>query len=210
MVKFITFEGGEGTGKTTIIDTLIKDLWDLGYDVVKTREPGGSKIAEEIRKVILSVENTAMDYRTEALLYAASRRQHLREVIIPHLEQGKIVLCDRFLDSSLAYQGYARQLGIKEVYEVNQYATEGLLPDLTFYIDIDPEIGLSRIQKAHRNVDRLDLEKTEFHLQVRKGYLEVAKMFPKRIMTINGNRPIAEIYQEIKTIILEKIKKKSD
>jgi dTMP kinase len=206
MCKFITFEGGEGSGKTTIIDSLLKELLDLGYLVVKTREPGGSKIAEEIRNVILNVENIEMDYRTEALLYAASRRQHLKEVILPQLQTGSIVLCDRFLDSSLAYQGYARNLGINEVFNINQYATEGLLPDLTFYIDVDPKIGLSRIQKAHRNVDRLDLEATSFHLQVRKGYLEVAKMFPKRIIVIDGNRTIEKIYSEIKQIILQKIK----
>lgn len=206
MVKFISFEGGEGTGKTTIIDNLLKDLSNLGFEMVKTREPGGSKIAEEIRRVILNVENTAMDYRTEALLYAASRRQHLREVIIPYLQAGKIVLCDRFLDSSLAYQGFARGLGIDEVYAINQYATEGILPDLTFYIDVDPKIGLSRIQKAHRTVDRLDLEKTEFHVLVRQGYLKVAKMFPNRIIVIDGNRPIDVIYNQIKQLILEKIK----
>lgn len=206
MVKFITFEGGEGTGKTTIIDNLLRDLSNLGFGMVKTREPGGSKIAEEIRRVILNVENTAMDYRTEALLYAASRRQHLREVIIPYLQAGKIVLCDRFLDSSLAYQGFARGLGIDEVYAINQYATEGILPDLTFYIDVDPQIGLSRIQKAHRTVDRLDLEKTEFHVLVRQGYLKVAKMFPNRIIVIDGNRPIDAIYNQIKQLILEKIK----
>ncbi|MDD3106964.1 MAG: dTMP kinase [Bacilli bacterium] len=210
MVKFITFEGGEGTGKTTIIDNLIQELQTLHYQVVKTREPGGSKIAEEIRRVILDVDNTAMDYRTEALLYAASRRQHLREIILPYLEQGKIVLCDRFLDSSLAYQGYARKLGIQEVYAINQYATEGLLPDLTLYIDVDPKIGLSRIKQAHRVVDRLDLEQNEFHEQVRKGYLEVAKLFPNRIKKIDGNRPIQEIYEEIKQIIIENIKKSDE
>jgi len=146
-----------------------------------------------------------MDYRAEALLYAASRRQHLQEVIVPSLKANKLVLCDRYLDSSLAYQGYARGLGIDQVYQINQYATEGLLPDLTFYIDVDPQIGLSRIQSAHRTVDRLDLETANFHKLVRNGYLEVAKMFPQRIITIDGKRPILEIYEEIKNIILEKM-----
>lgn len=199
---FISFEGGEGSGKTTLIEKLYQELISLNYNVIKTREPGGSKIAEQIRNVILNVDNVNMDYRTEALLYAASRRQHLSEVIIPALSKGCIVICDRYIDSSLAYQGYARGLGIKEVFKINQYATDGIMPNITFYIDVAPKVGLGRIKNSNRIPDRLDLEKQEFHEQVRKGYFEVAKLFPERIKIINGNREPDAIYQEIKELIL--------
>ena len=203
--RFITFEGGDGTGKTTIINKLASELESLGYEILKSREPGGSKISEQIRNVILSVDNTEMDYMTEALLYAASRRQHLVEIIKPAINSGKIVICDRYVDSSLAYQGYARGLGISEVYEINNYAIGGFFPDLTIYIDIDPEIGISRIKNNNRDMDRLDLERIDFHNQVREGYLKVSKMFPERIKVINGNQTIDEIYNEIRKIILEEL-----
>ena len=141
MGLFVTFEGVEGSGKTTLINRLYDEMLRLGYPVVKTREPGGNKISEQIRNIILDVDNCEMDYRTEALLYAASRRQHLVEVIRPALEAGATVICDRFLDSSLAYQGHARGLGIEKVYDINLYATEGILPDVTVYIDVAPEEG---------------------------------------------------------------------
>jgi dTMP kinase len=202
MSIFISFEGGEGSGKTTIIDLLYRDLLEQGYQVLKTREPGGSKISEEIRKVILNIDYKEMDFRTEALLYAASRRQHLVEKIVPALKAGKIVLCDRYLDASLAYQGHARGLGIDEIYRLNEYATEGILPNVTFYVDLNPEIGLNRIRTAGRAMDRLDLEVSSFHNLVREGYLMVAKRFPERICIIDGNRNIEEIHQDIKTRIL--------
>lgn len=202
MKRFITFEGGEGSGKTTIIERLVKELNELGYEIVQTREPGGSKIAEQIRSVLLNIENTDMDYLTEAYLYAASRRQHLKDVVIPALKENKIVICDRFIDSSLAYQGYARELGIENIYKLNELATGGLLPTLTFYIDVDPKIGLNRIINNNRKVDRLDLEELSFHEKVRRGYLEVAKIFPNRIRIVDGNRCIEEIYSEIKQLVL--------
>ena len=155
---FITFEGTEGSGKTTLIDKVENYLNDKGFKVVKTREPGGIKIAEQIRNVILDVNNTKMDKITEALLYAASRRQHLVEKVLPNLEKGYIVICDRFIDSSLAYQGYARGIGIDKVYKINLSATDGILPDYTFYIDVRPEVGLARIAKNNREQNRLDLE----------------------------------------------------
>ncbi|NLD25956.1 MAG: dTMP kinase [Acholeplasmataceae bacterium] len=203
MSVFISFEGGEGSGKTSVIDLLYRDLLDKGFDVLRTREPGGSKISEEIRNIILNINNVEMDYRTEALLYAASRRQHLVEVIIPALKSGKIVLCDRYLDASLAYQGHARGLGIDEIYKINQYATDGILPELTFFIDVKPETGLSRIKDSGRVMDRLDLERNSFHHLVREGYLSVAAMFPKRIHIIDGNRDLEIIHQEIKEQILK-------
>lgn len=201
--KFITFEGGEGSGKTTIINNLIKDLELKGIKAIKSREPGGSKISEEIRNVILNVENTKMDYVTEALLYAASRRQHLQEVIKPALEQGLTVICDRYVDSSLAYQGYARGLGIDEVYNLNLYATGGLLPDLTIFIDVIPEEGLKRIDTNHRNKDRLDLETIKFHHLVRDGYLEVVKKFNERIKVVDGNKSKEEVYNQVKEIVFK-------
>ena len=190
---FITFEGTEGSGKTTIINNIEKELKEKGFKVIKTREPGGSNISEEIRNIILNVENVEMDKITEALLYAASRRQHVIEVIKPHLEKGYIVLCDRYVDSSLAYQGYARGIGIEKVYQLNQFAIEGLLPDLTLYIDVKPEIGLKRISNNHRDQDRLDLEALSFHELVYNGYAEVVKKFPERIKVIPGNTDIEKV-----------------
>ena len=204
---FITFEGGEGSGKTTIIESLYQDLLKMGYKVLKTREPGGSRISEAIRKIILNVRNSEMDAWTEALLYAASRRQHLIEVIKPALEAGKVVLCDRYLDSSLAYQGMGRGLGIDEVLKINQYATEGILPDLTFYIDLKPEIGLSRIKRSERIPDRLDLEKEAFHDTVREGYLKLAGLFPERIKVIDGNRSVEEIAADIMAFIIKDLRR---
>lgn len=198
---FITFEGGEGSGKTSLIEYIKKAL--SSYDVVSTREPGGSKVAEAIRDVVLNPKYEGVTPYTEALLYAASRAQHLAEVIIPALNQNKIVLCDRYLDSSLAYQAYARDLGFDFVLNINDYATKHM-PDMTFYIDLDPKIGLSRIN--HRDkFDRLDQESIAFHEQVRKGYLEVLKRYPKRVIKIDGNRSLDEISSEIISIIKGKL-----
>ena len=159
MSLFITFEGGEGSGKSTVLKEVAKRLESEGYQTVLTREPGGTPIAEQIRGVILDKGNTAMDPRTEALLYAASRRQHLVEKVWPALKEGKLVLCDRYLDSSLAYQGGARNLGIDAVLGINLFATEGTYPDLTLLFDIEPELGMKRIAaNASREVNRLDLE----------------------------------------------------
>ncbi|MCR5308203.1 MAG: dTMP kinase [bacterium] len=197
MGYFITFEGGEGTGKTTIINYISKYLNDKGYSVVTTREPGGIDIAEQIRNIILDVKNTKMDYRTEALLYAASRTQHLAEKVIPALKENKIVLCDRYLDSSLVYQGIARGLGVDNVLKVNMFATE-YMPNITFFIDVKPEICFKRLKDNHREMDRLDLEKMDFHNKVYEGYREIAKMYPNRIVSIDGDRRIEDIIEDIK------------
>jgi len=197
MGYFITFEGGEGTGKTTIINYISKYLENKGYDVVTTREPGGIDIAEQIRNIILDIKNTKMDYRTEALLYAASRTQHLAEKIIPALKENKIVLCDRYLDSSLVYQGIARGLGIENVLKVNMFATE-YMPNITFFIDVKPEICFKRLKDNNREMDRLDLEKMDFHNMVYEGYKQIAKMYPERIVSIDGDRTIEEIIKDIK------------
>ncbi len=186
---FITFEGGEGSGKTSLIKYIEKAL--SAYDVVTTREPGGSKIAEAIRDVILNPKYVGVTPYTEALLLAASRAQHLDEVVIPALNDKKLVLCDRYLDSSLAYQGYARDLGFDFVLSINRYATEHM-PDLTFYIDLEPEVGLSRI-KGRDKIDRLDQESLKFHHLVRKGYLKVLDHYPDRVIKIDGDRPLEDI-----------------
>lgn len=191
---FITFEGGEGTGKTTLIQEIAKHFRQ-SYQVVTTREPGGSVITEAIRDIILNPKYQGVTPYTEALLLAASRAQHLDEVILPALKQNAIVLCDRFIDSSLAYQAYARNLGFEFVLSINRYAVENL-PHLTFYIDLDPQVGLSRI--AHRDkYDRLDQEAFDFHTKVREGYLEVYKRYPERIVKIDGNQSIEHILKEI-------------
>ena len=182
MSLFITLEGPEGSGKSSVMEKVYERLLSEGYEIVKTREPGGTPIGEQIRNVILNQDNTKMDIRTECLLFAASRRQHLVEKIWPSLKQGKLVFCDRYLDSSLAYQGYARKLGIDNVLNVNLFATENTYPDLTLFFDVAPEIGLERINKNHnREVNRLDVEKLEFHKNVYQGYITLLNMYPERI-----------------------------
>jgi len=199
---FITFEGPEGAGKTTVLSKLVKNLEERGFQVVSTREPGGIKISESIREIILNKDYTMMDARTEALLYAAARRQHLVEKVIPALKDNKIVLCDRFIDSSLAYQGYARGIGIEEVLKINEFAIDCVMPDITLYFDIKPEIGLERISiNKQREVNRLDLEHLEFHYKVYEGYQKVLNRFPERIKVINANQPIESVLYEVKKVI---------
>jgi len=205
---FITFEGGEGAGKSTAIKRIVEKLTSEGYEIILTREPGGTPIAEEIRNVILDKKNTAMDPRTEALLYAASRRQHLVEKVIPALKEGKLVLCDRFIDSSLAYQGGAREIGIDNVYNMNLFATEGMLPDLTILFDIKPEVGLARIAaNSQREVNRLDVEKLAFHNKVRDSFHELAKRFPERFVIIDASKGPDEVFEESYKAIEDRLKK---
>lgn len=204
-MKFITFEGGEGSGKTTIIKKLMEKLNEKGINAVVSREPGGSQISEQIRNVILNIENKNMDYMTEALLYAASRCQHLKEIVWPNIEKGNLVVCDRYLDSSLVYQGCARGLGIEKVYDINMNATNGFLPDLTIYLDVTPEVGLMRIQSNNRDVNRLDLEKITFHEEVRKGYLKIADMFPERIVKIDATRSVEEVYRDVEEAVFSRL-----
>ncbi|WP_199910000.1 dTMP kinase [Paenibacillus sp. CAA11] len=195
---FITLEGGDGSGKTSMLPLLESWLQERKQPYMITREPGGIRIAEGIREIILNPLHTEMDIRTEALLYAAARSQHLAEKVLPALQEGKIVLCDRFIDSSLAYQGYARGLGLKEVLDINMFAAGGRFPDLTFYLDIEPEIGLARIRSAEgRHVDRLDLEAIDFHHKVREGYRKVLEMYPERMVVIDAARTQSEVCQEI-------------
>ena len=208
MSKFITFEGGEGSGKSTVMKDVAARLTKEGYKLVLTREPGGTPIAEEIRNVILDKDNTKMDPRAEALLYAASRRQHLVEKIWPALERGEIVLCDRYLNSSLAYQGGARGLGVDEVLSINMFATEGEYPDLTLLFDLEPEEGLKRIEKNKgREVNRLDLEKLEFHKKVRDNFHALAKKYSTRYVIIDASKSLNEVEDEVYKIIKETISK---
>ncbi|UXH42906.1 dTMP kinase [Rossellomorea vietnamensis] len=199
---FITVEGPEGAGKSTILSELYQQLLQDGLDVVQTREPGGISIAEQIREVILNTKNTEMDKRTEALLYAAARRQHLVEKVIPALKAGRIVICDRFIDSSLAYQGNARGIGMKEVMDINQFAIEDKMPDLTLYFDIDPEEGLKRIAKHNgREVNRLDLESVEFHTRVREGYQKLIEQYPDRIQVIDASKSKEAVFADAYEIV---------
>ncbi|WP_034545675.1 dTMP kinase [Levilactobacillus namurensis] len=188
---FISFEGPDGAGKTSALAAITAQLApQLGDRLTVTREPGGNPISESIRSIILDRANTAMDYRTEALLYAAARRQHLAETILPALRADQLVLCDRYVDSSVAYQGAGRQIGEMEVAKMNEFATDGLLPDLTIYFDVPAEVGLRRIQ-AHRDpqkVDRLDVEKTAFHDRVRAAYLRLQTAHPERIKLIDATQ----------------------
>jgi len=192
--SFITVEGPEGAGKSTVLAVLAERLEEDGVPVVITREPGGIKIAEQIREVILHTENTEMDERTEALLYAAARRQHLVEKVLPALREGKVVLCDRFIDSSLAYQGKARGIGMDAIEEINAFAIEDHMPDLTLYFDIEPEEGLNRInQHKGREVNRLDLESVGFHHKVREGYLELVNKYPNLIQVVDASRSVTAV-----------------
>ncbi|MED4586906.1 dTMP kinase [Brevibacillus choshinensis] len=194
--RFITVEGGEGAGKSTIIARLYEELKARGIDVLLTREPGGIDIAEQIREIILNPAHTQMDKRTEALLYAAARGQHLAEKVLPALEAGKLVLCDRFIDSSLAYQGHARGLGIDEVYAINKFAVGDCMPELTLFFDVLPEVGLARINAARgREVNRLDLEGMKFHELVREGYQLAMARDPGRFQVIDAGQSMEQVYQ---------------
>ncbi|WP_125710856.1 dTMP kinase [Lacticaseibacillus porcinae] len=197
--RFITFEGPDGAGKTSVLQAVLPQLEQaLNRSVVLTREPGGAKISEKIRDLILDPENTEMDARTEALLYAASRRQHLVEKILPALAEDQVVVCDRFVDSSVAYQGAGRGIGESAVLAMNQFATAGLEPSLTIYLDVPSDIGLARI-KAHRKTtqyDRLDQEKLDFHQRVRAAYLRLADANPQRFVTIDATQDFETVVSQ--------------
>lgn len=196
---FITFEGVEGSGKSTQIDLLKEFLSSKGYDVMTTREPGGTPIGDKIRKILLNPDFKEMDYRTEALLYAASRAQHVAEVITRALPKGRIVISDRYTDSSLAYQSFGRGLDQKRLESINKWATGDLDPDLTILLDIPADKGLKRTSRSL--ADRIEQENLEFHDRVSKGFLKVAKKFPKRIKIVDASRDVEEIHQEVVKII---------
>ena len=207
---FITVEGSDGVGKSTQIHNIENYFLKLGYEVQLTREPGGTRIGDKLRDILLDVSNDEMNDMTEMLIYAASRAQHIKELIEPSLKKGKIVISDRYIDSSIAYQGYGRRLGEKAVKIVNEYASFGLIPDLTFWLDLDPELGRKRIlsrsmiQDKEVTFDRIELEKNDFHNRVREGYKEIARKNPERVHRIDASLKADEVWEEIE-LILRKI-----
>jgi dTMP kinase len=204
---FITFEGIEGCGKSTQAKLLREYLEKKGYSVFLTREPGGPKISEEIRDILLSTKNEEMLPETEVLLYMASRSQHTGEWIIPALEKGKMVISDRYYDSTLAYQGAARKIDIKLIDTITKFATFEIEPDITFLVDLPAEIGLSRISK--KDADRLEMESIEFHKKVRVGFIEIAKREKKRYIIVDGTKSVEKIHKEIIRIMEDKLRKVS-
>ncbi len=203
---FITFEGPDGSGKSTVIKAVYEKLLKDNFDVLLTREPGGTPIAEKIRDIILDNSNTALDARTEALLYAASRRQHLVEKIWPALKEGKIVLCDRFIDSSLAYQGGGRNLGVENVLNINLFATENTYPDISLFFDVSPEIGLSRVNSDKKRVaDRLDNENENFHDKVYETFKKIVANNKDRFIVIDASKPLDEVIENTYQILKNKL-----
>lgn len=207
---FITFEGPDGCGKTTIINLIYQDLQKkFGQEnVVLTREPGGKNniIAEDIRNILLNKINYKISDRTEALLFAASRAQHVKDFIIPNLESGKIILCDRYIDSSLVYQGYARNIGMENIWEINKFAILNTMPDFTILLMIEPEKGLARIQaNKNRDVNRLDRETLDMHKKVYEGYKLIAQKYSDRIIAINAENNIDKVHQDTLDVVLKRI-----
>ena len=193
---FITIEGPDGSGKSTQIENIRKFFEDKNIEIVFTREPGGTPIGERIREIILDNRFKEMDSMTEAMLYAASRAQHVAQIIRPALEAGKVVVCDRFVDSSLAYQGYGRGLG-EDIEIINSFAIKDCMPDVTFLMKLDPDVGKHRIEENRHDQDRLEHEKLSFHQKVYKGYLKLEEKYPDRIVGIDASKGIDEIRDEI-------------
>lgn len=202
MALFITIEGPEGSGKTTVLKAVVEQL-SKDYDVIATREPGGVKTAEAIRNILL--EGDAMDPRTEALLFAAARREHLVEKVLPALDKGITVICDRFIDSSLAYQGYARKIGVEAIQTINDFAIEGHAPDLTLYLDIPAEVGQARIMQNQRAQNRLDKEDEAFHARVIDGYQQLIQNHPERYEVIDATQSIDAVIQDVLTAIKQRL-----
>ncbi len=200
----ITMEGPDGAGKSTQIALLKEFLEKKGFEVLVTRDPGGNPISEAIRGIILSNAYGEMSYMTELLLYAASRAQLVAEVIKPALEEGSVVICDRFVDSSAVYQGIARGLGIETVYEVNEYALQGISPMLTIHMDLDAEEGIRR-KKDQAELDRMESAGLEFHKRVAEGYRTLAKRYPQRIVTVNAALPVTELHNIIAAAVEERL-----
>ncbi|MCE2396805.1 dTMP kinase [Candidatus Poribacteria bacterium] len=198
---FITFEGTDGAGKTTQIERLTADLRQASYDVCLTREPGGTPISEQIRDMLLNPEHNEMAATTELLLYAASRAQHVSEVIKPALKAGKVVISSRFADATVVYQGYGRGLDLGRIHHLNRIATDGVTPDVTFVLDLPVEIGLQRVQNSRGGLDRLEREKIEFHRRLRESYQIIAKQEPERLKIIDAQVSPEQVYAQIQAII---------
>jgi dTMP kinase len=195
--KFITFEGPEGCGKSSQIKLLSDALVKEGRIVLTTREPGGTDVGEEIRKILMNPEHVELTDLTEVFLYEAARAQIVNEVIIPALDSGHIVLCDRFSESTLAYQGYGGKISVEWIQKIDQMARGGLSPDLTLFIDVNPEVGLKRARASKKEIDRLEEKDLEYHKRVYQGYLELAKKNPDRIKIVDGRKGVQEVHQEI-------------
>lgn len=209
---FITVEGPDGAGKSSLVKRLVPLIQSkVKRPLVVTREPGGSDIAEEIRELLLNPEHTAMDDRTEALLLAAARRQHVVEKIVPALERDEVVLCDRFVDSSIAYQGRARGIGMDKVKNINAFATDGLTPDLTLYLDVDAEVGLNRIadKNSNRTQDRLEREAISFHEKVREAYHQLVEENSNRFATVDASQNQEAVLEDCWHIVENKLKKEN-
>ncbi|MFZ3453294.1 dTMP kinase [Arthrobacter sp. 7Tela_A1] len=194
---FIAFEGGDGAGKSTQATLLTQALQDAGRTVVRTREPGGTPVGEKLRALVLEHGHGEIDPRTEALIFAASRAAHVQQVIRPALERGDIVVCDRYIDSSVAYQGAGRALGTGPVRQVNEWATEGLVPDVTVLLDVDPESGRTRRTASAGAEDRLESEPDEFHGSIRAAFLDLAEASPERYLVLDARAPVAELAARI-------------
>lgn len=198
----ISFEGCDGSGKTTVLNKVQEYLKEKSIDYILSREPGGVKISEQIRNVILDINNKEMCSRTELLLYIASRAQLVHEVIEPAVKKGSLVVLDRYIDSSVAYQGYAREIGMKEVERLNAFAIGDYAPNLTIYLDITPEVSLERLNNNDREEkNRLDIEKIQFHKKVRQGYLKLAEESPERIKVVDAGQSPEKVFQDVKEII---------
>lgn len=198
--RFITFEGPDGSGKTAQIDILADEFIQAGYPILKTREPGGTPISDQIRATLLDLKNTSMIDRTEALLYQAARAQLVEEVIKPQLARGGVVLSDRYADSTLAYQGYGHQNTVASLEGIIHYATGGLVPDLTILLDLAPEVGLQRRLDAG-GLNRLDAYDINFHHRVREGYLKLARAEPERWVVVDADRTFDEVQKDLRAII---------
>ncbi|OFW64685.1 MAG: dTMP kinase [Actinobacteria bacterium RBG_19FT_COMBO_36_27] len=205
---FITFEGLDGSGKTTQMEILNDYLKNRGFDVVTTIEPGGTKIGRKIRKILLDKENHDISPLAETLLFLASRAELVSEVVAPALREGKIILCDRFFDSTVVYQGIARGLGEKEILKMNLWATGGVVPDITFLLSVKVSKGKKRMSDADKKTDRIELEKDSFKEKIYRGYLDIAKKNKDRIVIIDGENSIKSISEEIKNKVCEYLEKK--
>ena len=202
----VSLEGPEGAGKTSVLEALIPILEDREIEVLSTREPGGVLIGEKIREVILDPSHTEMDPKTELLLYIASRRQHLVEKVLPALAAGKLVIMDRFIDSSVAYQGFGRGLDIDAIDWLNEFATDGLKPDLTLYFDIEVEEGLARIAaNSDREINRLDMEGLDLHRKVRQGYLSLLEKEADRIVKIDASLPLDQVIANTQQLLFDRM-----
>lgn len=207
-MMFITLEGPDGSGKTTQVPALAEAIRQAGYDLVVTREPGGTLIGDQIRQVIMDLKNKAMFPQCEILLFQASRAQLVREVILPSLNVGKVVLCDRYADSTIAYQGYGHQTDLQQLHQIVEFATGGLKSDLTIYLDIDPERGLKRRLGEGEEWNRLDDYALAFHQRVRAGYFEMMAQEPERWVSIDAGKSVEQVQGELQKVVLERLKAK--